>query len=601
MSSDGNPQYYPGPPSGPPGYPQQQPPYQPQQPGYGPAPQPYVEQGVPLAPHQGAGGQPPYVPPGAYTPVPPPPPGRGGRGAKIAIASILSVAVLLAVGAVVLFKFVLVNGPDPAESFPASASMYVEVNFDPSFDQTPKLLDHLSKFDELDYDTTDDLLADLLEESGLEGVDAEEDLSSWLGKRHGIAMWEHDGEQYGVVSLASTDAGAAEDGLAKFRAASGAETDQWAYTVEDDHVLMVLGETGAEDALAAAESEAGDKPLSASSSYEEARSWLDGDQLIVSWVDMDAVADLAAMEMGDEGADMVEKLYSGQMITGLAAFDDGFEMTYRLFGTEDDAWEGSENLIADMGDLPASDIAASAYIPENIGDMVGEWLGMFEDLYGYGDDYATVYGEPLTDDEYAEYLELESGYYAGTLSADQEARFEELQDRYWMAGTEDDPYYDDYSSGGDFGEIEDQVNEAVDLLAGASLSFAGSFDDAEGVDPDSAYFSANLDENRAQELEDLIASWTQGQPLPEGVEVDGSELSYTGAGTGSGKLSDDSRFDDFASVAPDRSAVAVWIDLAAAQESFPGEFDGAEPLSAFAWAHGSEDGDGVGVLRLYLK
>jgi len=608
MSSDANPQYA-GQPGGPP------PQYQ-QQPQYGPPaqyqqPNPYVEQGAP----QGPPGQPPYVPPGGYVPVPqgPPPPGRGNTG-KVALAAILSVVLVAAAAAVVLFKFVFVEGPDPAESFPSTASMYTEVNLDPSFDQTPKLLEHLSKFDDLDYDSTDDLLADLLEESGLENVDAEEDLTSWLGNRHGMAMWEHDGQPYAVASLASTDAGAAEDGMAKLRAAAGVEEDQLAYVVEDDHVLLVAGETGAADALTAAQSEAGDAPLSASSSYEDARSWLDGDQLVVYWVDMDAVAAMGE-SLGEDFAMPYLDLYSGQLIAGFSAFDEGFELNYRLFGSETEAWTGNEDLIADMGALPASDFAATAYIPENIGDLTEEGLGLYEDFYGV-DEYATeestgatepVDPTPLTDAEYAEYLELQTGYFGGTLTAEEETRYNELDSRYWMYGTEDEPYdASDYSEeetdyGPDFAEIEESVGQLADLLAGSSLSAAGNFDAEQDVDPESLHLSGHLAEDRAQELQDLIDELAGGEALPEGVVVDGADITYTGSATSSDTLAEDARFADFAEAAPSESAIAVWVDLAAAAETYPDDFEGAEPLSAFAWAHGSVDGDGTGVLRLYLK
>jgi hypothetical protein len=533
------------------------------------------------------------------------PPGRPrGRGPKVAVAAILSVVLLAAVGAVVLFKFILVNGPDPAESLPASASMFMEVNLDPSFDQTPKLLDHLSKFDDLEYDSTDDVVGDLLEESGLEGVDAEEDLNSWLGTRHGMAMWQHEGHPYAVVSLASTDANAAEDGLADLRAAAGVEEDQMAYDVRDDHVLMVIGEAGAADALDAAESEAGSEPLAASPAYEDARDWLDGDQLVTYWVDMDAIADMEEL-MGDDEAQAVLDVYSGQMIAGLSAFEDGFELNYRLFGAEDDPWTGSEDLMNSMGELPASDFAASAYIPENIGDLVAEWMVFYEDFYEYDEASAgeVEVGEPLTDAEYTEYTELQTGYYEGTLTAEEETRYTELESRYWMYGTEDEPYgyEDDYDHGPDVEAIRAQVEQAADLLAGASLSFGGSFDADEAAVTDSLHFSAELAEARAQELEDLVNELSDGEALPEGAEVDGSAFSYTGPGAASGTLSEDARFSDFADAAPSTTAVALWVDLGAAVEAYPDSFEGAEPLSALAWAHGSDDGDGTGVIRLYLE
>ncbi|MFC3495922.1 hypothetical protein [Glycomyces rhizosphaerae] len=597
MSSD-SPQPYSGNAYQPPGA------YGPPQGAY--QPQPYVEQGVPQQP---GGGQPPYVPPGAYTPVPVPPSGAGrGRGPKIAVAAILSVVLLAAIGAVVLFKFVLKGGPDPAESFPASASMYMEINLDPSFDQTPKLLEHLSKFEDLDYADTDDMTADLLEESGLEGVDAEDDVASWLGNRHGMAMWSHDDQQYAVISLASTDANAAEDGLAQLRAAAGIGADQLAYAVEDDHVLLVAGESGAAEALAAAESEAGSEPLAASDAYDEARSWLDGDQLVTYWVDMDAIVDLAELTGGTDTA-MLSELYSGQMIAGLSAFDDGFELNYRLFGDQDDPWTGSSDLVSAMADMPAGDLAMAAYIPEDIGDLVADWLGIAEE-YFYGGGSATStepampLGEPLTDAEYAEYLELEDQYLAGTLDAAGEERYFELESRYWMYGTEDEPV--DYGQDGDivygpdFEEIESTVNQFTDLLAGANLSGAMTFSADDEFSEESVYLAVELADDRAAELQELLET-TAGEELPEGYEVTDNGISFTGSEVAAESLADDARFQSFADVAPSETALALWVDLEAAAAAYPDDFEGAEPLSAVAWAHGSDGGDGTGVIRLYLK
>jgi hypothetical protein len=517
------------------------------------------------------------------------------------VAAILSVVLLAAVGAVVLFKFVLDRGPDPAESFPATASMYVELNLDPSFDQTPKLLDHLQKFEDLEeYEDTDALVEAFVDESGVEGVDAAEDISSWLGLRHGLATWEYEDETYAVLSLASTDANAAEEGMAQIRAASGGDESSFDYTVEDDHVLIVIGETDADKALAAAESEAADQPLAESDDYAEARSWLDGDQILVHWTDMDAVGDLAEMTTGSE-SDAVEDLYSGHLIYGFSAFDQGFEVTYRMFGDADHRWTGTDGLIDGMGELPASDFALAAYVPENVDEIAQGWLGFFEEFYGVDATATDVVVEaPLTDAEYAEYTELDEQYWAGTLAAEDEERYWELDGRYWAAGTEDEPWVEE-TYGPDFGEIETAVGDFTDLLAGATLSGGGNFSAEDDVDPDSLHFAAHLAEDRAQELEDLITTWSEGEPLPEGVEVDGSELSYTGSAVADGTLAEDDRFRDFAGLAPAQCSVGAWVDFTRAAEEYPDDFDGLEPLSAFAWAHGIEDGDGTGVMRLYLK
>ncbi|MDN3239096.1 hypothetical protein [Glycomyces tritici] len=597
MSSDASPQPYPGDPNqpppgayGPPPGAYQPPPgaYQPQQ------PQPYVEQGVPQQP-PGA-----YVPPGAYAPVPVQGGNPRGRGPKVAVAAILSVVLLAAVGAVVLFKFVLNQGPDPAESFPATATMYVELNLDPSFDQTPKLLEHLQKFEDLEeYDDTNELIDGFIDESGIEGVDADEDINSWLGRRHGLATWEHDDQTFAVLSLASTDAEAAEDGMAQIRTAAGTTEEQFAYTVEDDHVLVVIGETGAADALAAAETEASDQPLAESDQYSEARAWLDEDQLLVHWVDMEAVGDLAEMTYGTE-SEAVKDLYSGHLIYGFSAFDQGFQLTYRMFGDADHLWTGTDGLVESTGDLPASDIAVSAYVPENIDEVTKTWLGFFEDFYGVDAAASEPVEAPLTAEEYAEYLELDAQFWADTLAPEDEARYAELESRFWAAGTEDDPYVEE-SYGPDFGEVESTVNDLTGLLAGATLSGGGNFSNDDDIDPDSLHFAAHLAEERAQELQELITTWSEGEPLPEGIEVDGSELSYAGPATAEGTLAEDDRFSDFAANTPGKCSVVAWVDLGRAAEEYPDDFAGLEPLSAFAWAHGAEDGDGTGVMRLYLK
>ncbi|GAB3219578.1 hypothetical protein GCM10027447_02720 [Glycomyces halotolerans] len=606
MSSYNDPPQYNVDPSAPqPPHPPRQPHYGPpaQQPPYGQPPvQPYVEH----PPHQGAaGGRPPYPPPGGYTPMPPPPPEPRKRG-RVLIASILSVALLLGIGAFVFFQFVWTTGPDPAERFPASAGMYVEVNLDPSFDQTPKLLEHLSKFEGLDYSDTDDLFADLIEESGLEGVEAERDLTSWLGRRHGFALWQHDDQPYGVINLASTDAAAAEAGIERIRDASGATAEEWAYTVNDDSVLMVVGEGGAADALAAAESEADASPLSDASGYDEARSWLDGDQLLVYWLDTDALFEMGELMGDEEELESLSSMYSGHAVMGVAAFDEGFELSYRAFGEQDDPWTGSDDLMDNMGQMPAADLAVTADVPENLDEITEEWIDTLEGETGSSGEADAEPGRaegegPLTAEEYDEYLELDEQWWNDELAAEDEARYEELESRYWEYGTEEEPWvYEEDDYGSEFDDMFGEAEELIGLLSGAQLSLAADFPaDRAEFDPETLFFQALLAEDRAEELEQLITEAAGDEQLPDGVEVDGSELTYQGGNVAEGTLAEDPRFADFAAAAPGSIALAAWADL-----SGLGEYEGAhqaEPLSAFAWAHGTVDGDGTGLARLYLK
>ena len=94
-----------------------------------------------------------------------------------------------------------------------------------------------------------------------------------------------------------------------------------------------------------------------------------------------------------------------------------------------------------MGELPASDFAVAAYVPEDIDEITQGWLGFFEEFYGVDATATDVVVEaPLTDAEYTEYMELDEQYWAGTLAPEDEDRYFELDGRYWAAGTEDEPW-----------------------------------------------------------------------------------------------------------------------------------------------------------------
>src|SRR5690606_20030197 len=155
-----------------------------------------------------------------------------------------------------------------------------------------------------------------------------------------------------------------------------------------------------------------------------------------------------------------------------------------------------------------------------------------------------------------------------------------------------------YGTGTD--EIIDSAQEIFDLISGAQLSLALDLPEGDGdFDPETLFVSMVLADDRAAELEQLIDDLSSGEELPPGTEVDGSEISYTGGDVAGGTLADDDRFASFAEAAPDKAALGVWVDLSDLH-TYEGLHE-AEPLSAFAWAHGTVDGDGTGLARLYLK
>ncbi|HXH78072.1 DUF3352 domain-containing protein [Nocardioides sp.] len=167
-------------------------------------------------------------------------------------------------GAVWAATSFLGTGAQPAEALPAGTLGYVSVDLDPSGDQKVEAIQTLRKFpafkDEINLDTDDDLRERLFEEitdSGeCEGLDYKADVEPWLGSRAALAAVDTGDDApspVGVVQV--TDAGGAEDGLAKLVETCGGsdETSTGGWVVAGDWVVIAETEAIAQKVVDATE------------------------------------------------------------------------------------------------------------------------------------------------------------------------------------------------------------------------------------------------------------------------------------------------------------------------------------------------------------
>lgn len=388
------------------------------------------------------------------------------------IGIVVVVLAVLGGGALAVAKWWPAASVNPAERLPESVGSYFEVNLDPSFDQTPKLVSLINKFD-LDetFEGIEDVITELLDQLDLDDVDVSEDLESWIGTRFALSEWYGDDIPYYVLALASTDDEAAEAGLAKLLDASDVE---FGYVVDDELAVVVidlLGEGDAQERADEVAAEGREAPLASSSEFVEALEWLDGDQLVIGWgnivaqdVSMDAFMQDELLGLGpftDMMFEAYEDMYSGinemwgdAMIMGIRASDEGLDLTYKAFGGT--TGPGNANWIEQLGDSPDSQVAALVTLPDNLEDLFGPFVDMFAggfagqpidglDEFNRG---LWEYDLAMTEDELAEYDDLYGRWDADHLAeGDPEFdRLVELEDQFWLFGLQSD--YDDAIAAG---------------------------------------------------------------------------------------------------------------------------------------------------------
>lgn len=585
--------------------PNQPPPTQPQSTEPGPHMQQPMQQ--PMQPPMGApmGGQPPMGPPPTNMGYGyPPPPPKKGNGGKIVLASVLALALVAGIGGFFIWTNVLRGGPDPAETLPASSAFYMEVNLDPSFDQTPKVLSLMNRSDEFDLtEERDQAIIELFSDHGDVDFDPDEDLVSWMGNRGAVGAWFHDDEPYFIMSLASTDDSAAEEGMQNIIDSIDGPEDEVAFDVSDNSMVAVIGEDNAASALESLQSEVDSSPISEEPNYSEAMDWLEGDQLVTLWADTENFPEEAMEEaFGDEEFFEFDDFASGNVAMGVRAFDDGLEVQYRSFSDEDAALPGDDQLLDRMGEMPAAPIAAGVSTPDDLPQRVDDVIDALEEMQGELGGFEedpwddNSWEEPLTESEYLEWEQLAQMYEEDfmDMSGDELTRFHELDLRHELYGVEGE------GAGMGGGDLGDDLRSFFDIIAGAQVTFAMDADVAN--ENASIDISANLQDGKGVELQQWLMDMGVMEPGQEDGTLDGDTFTLSEGEFSQGPLSEDSRFSDMAENAPDNASVALWVDFETFAEGFDeAGVNEAAPVSLVTWIHGAEGSDDAGVLRLYFE
>ncbi len=445
--------------------------------------------------------EPSFEPEGAADPYAPADTTRSGRRAAHRARTGSNRRVALIVGAVVLTVLVLGGGAfavirmlglssvDPAERLPDSVAAYVEVNLDPSFDQSPKLFDIIDTFGGFDELADVESFEDLIEE-GLQDLDVDflepSELTSWVGTRAALAGGvTADDQIYGVLALASRNDEAAESAMAKIvdeieKDLDGELGAEVGYVVDDGLVTVVLTDADAQVLAETLVADGRESPLAETERFAAAVEMFDGDQLLLAWYDLEqygaAMEDLLA-EFEDEFAaegvapldmEAFDRAGGTWMALGAAATDNGIDIRYHSDGSlvESEIAPGWRD---ELAGLPMSQAAGVINLPEGIADGLSAQLDMMEaelDALSSGMASETLpnvelytrgqwdYDQALTEDEFAEWETLLAQWEAGEV-AEGDADFDrlvELDDRLYGHGTKSE--YDEWVAAG--GESAEQ-------------------------------------------------------------------------------------------------------------------------------------------------
>lgn len=238
--------------------------------------------------------------PGSYAilgdPVTSAPPKRRRRRTTVLVSS---AAAVLLVGAGVAFGARIWTGAgnvEPESRVPASVGAFARVDLNPGVGDQLKINNLVQKFPTNGKTATDLLTRIEQEASTSAGLDYNTDVKAWFGGRVGFAEWtDAAGKPVGLICLASKNDSAAGSALRKVQTSKGADT--FGYVVSDGYALLAVGGTTAQADAVAAEAQANKSPLASSAAYKSAVRHLSGDNLIVGYVNLHAIASLATSQL----------------------------------------------------------------------------------------------------------------------------------------------------------------------------------------------------------------------------------------------------------------------------------------------------------------
>lgn len=171
--------------------------------------------------------------------------GGGSRPVAIIAAVAVVVVTVLGGGAYAAYSFLAGSGPHPDEALPASTVAVVSVDLDPSAGQKIAAIKTIRKFptlkENLGLDADDDLrqwIFDLVtEDADCTGLDFEDDVLPWLGKRAAFAAVDlGEDDPAPAVALQVSDAAGAEKGFEAIVECTD-PGDDFAFVVGDDYLI----------------------------------------------------------------------------------------------------------------------------------------------------------------------------------------------------------------------------------------------------------------------------------------------------------------------------------------------------------------------------
>jgi hypothetical protein len=321
------------------------------------------------------------------------------RGAVIAGVA-AAVVVVLGGGAYAAYSFLSGGGPQPDEVLPASTIAVVSVDLDPSASQKIAAIKSIRKFPalkkslglEADDDLREFIFDKAVEEGDCKGLDFNDDVKPWLGKRAAFAAVELDGKPAPAIALQVSDATEAKKGFDAI-VECAEPGDGFGFVVGDDYLIMSDSAAHAKAIL----DEGSKKPLAGDAAYQ---TWTDeaGDAGVLNFYvarkAIDSIADqLDAFGPGVDDFDFEDSSLEGSAVGSSAptvtsddpsdAFRDQLKDFKGAAGTVRFADGGMELSVAAGG---LDQLTASATVGKQASDLPKDTAVVFG--IGVPDDFA---------------------------------------------------------------------------------------------------------------------------------------------------------------------------------------------------------------------
>lgn len=521
---------------------------------------------------------PEYLEPAGGEPV-----GRDGSGTGGRRTALVAGAALLAVAAVgggvwATMSF-FGSGADPAEALPAGTLGYASVDLDPSGSQKIEAFRMIEKFpaikEELGgFDAQDDIRRKIVEEAGCEGLSYDGDVAPWLGTSFAVAAvdtGEDEPSPVGVLEV--TDAGAAEDGLAKLAECEG-EGAEGGYVIEGDWAVYADSEEIAQQVV----DSAAEGSLADDSTYQD---WMGrvGEPGIISMYASPDVgplfAELMASDLPMMGPDLGGEMTSPELSDEMAEMLEGFG--------------GAAGAVrfADGG----VELELAADVPEGSMGMMTVAEGITLDVVnGLPEDTAVAYGAALPEGWSQSLLDVLEGY--GVSRAELDQGISEVEAQTGLTLPED---------------LETLLGEQFAVALGADFDVEAL---ANSTDPSGVPFGIVV-KGDPEGVNEVMEKLGTAAGMPEMFETESSgdqvvwSLSpdYRSELASDGDLGDSDVYQGVVAES-DRAAGVMYVNFDAGDwltglaESDPEIRDNLAPLDALGMSSWSEDGTTHSLVRL---